>query len=123
MSPFDINYQPNAVSSYLQQKQQPMDFMSGDQSGGGLGFNMDTLRLGIGGIQTIGNLWNSFQANQLANNQFDFTKKITDTNLDNSIRSYNTTLEDKIRARSAMEARPEGFADDYINKHSARRSY
>lgn len=127
MSPFDINYQPNAVSAYLQKQQtsksQFGDLFGGGDAGGGLGFNMDTLRLGLGGLQTIGNLWNSFEANNLAKDQFGYTKKITDTNLDNSIRSYNTTLEDKIRARSAMEGRPEGYSEEYIAKNSARRSY
>ena len=86
-----------------------------------LGFNLDTLRLGLGGLQTIGNLWNSFQANKLASEQFDFTKGITKTNLANSIQSYNTSLADRINARSFTEGRPEGYAAGYIadNKMTA----
>ncbi len=79
-----------------------------------LGFNMDTLRLGLGGLQTIGNLWNSFQANKLASEQFDFTKGITKTNLSNSIQSYNTSLADRINSRAFTEGRPDGYAAGYI---------
>lgn len=93
----------------------------------GLGLNMDTLKLGLGGIQTIGNLWNSFQAQQLARDQFDFTKGMANTNLTNSIQSYNTALEDRIRARAAMEGRPDSYVTDYLDANRAvdtrRRQY
>lgn len=89
-----------------------------------IGFNLDTLRLGLGGLQTIGNLWNSFQANQLAKEQFDFTKGITNTNLANSIQSYNTAMTDKIGARAFTEGRPEGYVESYLAENKlAKREY
>jgi hypothetical protein len=75
MNPLNLNY-----TQQMQQPQSPA-FMGAQP----LGFNMDTLRLGLGGIQTIGNLWNAFEANKLAKEQFDFTKGITNTNLANII--------------------------------------
>jgi hypothetical protein len=86
-----------------------------------LGFNLDTLRLGLGGIQTIGNLWNAFEANKLAKEQFDFTKGITNTNLSNSIQSYNTSLRDRIAARSHTEGRPDGYTDAYLADNQLSR--
>lgn len=86
-----------------------------------LGFNMDTMRLGLGGLQTIGNLWNSFQANQLAKEQFDFTKGITNTNLSNSIQSYNTAMTDKIGARAFTEGRPDGYVESYLAENKLQK--
>ena len=68
-----------------------------------LGFNIPTFQLALGGLQTIGNLWNAFQMSKLAKDQFAYTKDVTETNLANQIQSYNTTLEDRIRSRAAFE--------------------
>lgn len=74
--------------------------------------------LALGGLQALGNLWGMFQANKLAKKQFKYTKQVTDTNLANSIQSYNTTLEDRIRARSFTEGRDAGYADSYLKTHA-----
>ncbi len=86
-----------------------------------LGFNMDTMRLGLGGLQTIGNLWNAFQANQSAKEQFEFTKGITNTNLTNSIQSYNTAMSDKIGARAFTEGRPDGYVEQYLAENKLQK--
>lgn len=86
-----------------------------------LGFNMDTMLLGLGGLKTIGNLWNSFQANQLAKEQFDFTKGITNTNLANQIQSYNTAMSDKINSRAFTEGRPDGYVEQYLAENKLQK--
>lgn len=117
-SPFDLgisNYSPiTSVSA-------PMIPSAMTAGASPLGFNLDTLRLGLGGLQTIGNLWNAFQANQLAKEQFDFTKGITKTNLANSIQSYNTSLTDRINARAFTEGRPEGYVEDYLAENKLQK--
>lgn len=73
----------------------------------------------LGGIQTLGNLWNSFQANKLAKKSFEFEKEAFYTNLENQEQSYNTELEDRIAARYATEGRADvaGETASYMEKN------
>ncbi|MCF8861665.1 hypothetical protein KIP58_22025 [Xanthomonas campestris pv. campestris] len=87
----------------------------------GLGFNMDTLQLGLSGLSTVGNLWNAFQAQKLAKQQFAFTKDITNANLANQIKSYNTTLSDRARSRGVVEGQSQDSVDQYIRDNSLSR--
>lgn len=87
----------------------------------GLGANMDTLKIGIGGLATIGNLWNAFQSQKLAKQQFNYIRDVTDTNLANQIKSYNTTLEDRARSRGVMEGQDQSQVDSYIDKNRLSR--
>lgn len=88
---------------------------------GGLGMNMPTLQLGLGALQGLANLWGGFQANKLARDQFDFTKGITNTNLNNSIKSYNTSLEDRARARGAAEGQTAQQIASYVDQNRLTR--
>lgn len=90
--------------------------------GSGLGFNLDTAKLALAGLGTIGSLWSAFQQNKLAKKQFAFTKDITNTNLANQIKSYNTTLEDRARSRAAMEGQSTAQMQEYVNKNRLKRS-
>lgn len=83
----------------------------------GFGLNLDTAKLALSGLGTIGNLWAAFQAQKLAKKQFDFTKRITETNLANQVQSYNTTLEDRGRSRAFAEGQSASDAQAYIDKN------
>ena len=122
-SPFtDFNFNnPAARLNYRTGNPVSLDPSAMTAGASPLGFNMDTLRLGLGGLQTIGNLWNAFEANKLAKEQFDFTKGITNTNLTNSIQSYNTAMGDKINARAFTEGRPEGYVDQYLAENKLQK--
>ena len=61
----------------------------------GLGWNADTLKMGLSGLNTLGNLWGAWQSNKLARDQLNFTKDVTNTNLNNSIKSYNDQISDR----------------------------
>ena len=91
------------------------------QMGTGLGFNMPTANLALSGLSTIGNLWAAFQAQKLARQQFKYTKNVTDTNLANQIKSYNTTLADRSYSRAKVEGRDTTSAQSYIDSNSLRR--
>ncbi|RUX60168.1 hypothetical protein [Mesorhizobium sp. M7A.F.Ca.CA.002.12.1.1] len=132
----------NAVGSYLQS--QPASGISGtgstadlssilgygngpmfpaapgqNQSSGlfsGMG-GMDALKLGLGGLQTIGSLWQAWEANKLAKQQFSMQKNVAQTNLTNQISSYNTALEDKINSRYVTEGKTGDQAAAYIASH------
>lgn len=101
--------------------------MANPQMGGagggqsGFGFNMGTFNTALGALGTGFGIYNAFQANKMAKQQFNFSKEITNTNLNNNMKSYNTALEDRIRSRVVMEGRPQGDADAYLNEHKLTR--
>ena len=71
-------------------------------------------QLGLSGIGTLGNLWTAMGAMNLANQQFDFSKKIGTANLDNSVQSYNTALADRETSRAVQNNQSPQAAKDYI---------
>lgn len=79
-----------------------------------LGMNIPTLQLGLGALGSLADIYSGFQANKLAKDQLSFTKNITNTNLNNQIKSYNTALEDRARSRATAENRDQSTADEYI---------
>lgn len=86
-------------------------------AGTGLGFNLGTANLVLGGIGTIGNLWMAYQAQKLAKEQFAFQKDITNANFANQLQSYNTTLTDKINSRTAQEGGDTADAQAYVDNN------
>lgn len=102
----------------------PASVLGTDPSGSGsfdFGANIPTLRMGLSGLNTLGNLWGAWQANNLAKDQLNFTKSVTNTNLNNSIQSYNTALSDRARARGFTEGQSDSQVSDYITANSLRR--
>lgn len=94
-------------------------------SGGGFmkGFGMDDARLALNGLQTIGNLWGAFQAMKLAKEQFKYTKGVTDTNLNNQIKTYNTSLADRAASRAVMQGQSQNDANAYVEQNKLTRAY
>ena len=92
-------------------------------AGTGIGWNTETLGLGVQSLAAIGGLYNAFQSNKLAKEQFNFTKEVTNTNLNNQIKTFNTTMEDRARARARLDGRgdTEGYTQDYMNKNRISR--
>jgi hypothetical protein len=86
-------------------------------AGSGLGFNVGTLGLALGGLNTIGNLWQAFESNKLAKQQFNFSKNFAMKNLANQIQTYNTSLEDKINSRYYTQGQSQDEANAYIQSH------
>lgn len=68
------------------------------QQGGGA-------QIGLGAIKTLGSLWNSYQQNKLAKQSLALQTRTFETNLANQRKTYNNSLEDRIRARYATEGR------------------
>jgi hypothetical protein len=91
----------------------------GQQAGSGFGMNIGTANLALAGLNTIGNLWAAFEARKLAKEQFNFTKSVTNTNLANSIASYNTALSDRARSRGFTEGQSQAQIDKYIADNRA----
>lgn len=72
-------------------------------------------------IGTIGGLWGAIQQNKIAKQQLALSKEAYNTNMNNTIKTYNTALEDRIRARYEMEGRA-AEADGYIERNKLSRS-
>ena len=87
----------------------------------GFGMNMNTFNAGIGGLSALSNMYNGYQANKMAKEQFKFNKGVTNTNLMNQIQSYNTALKDRINARSHMQGDSQEKTDKYIQENSLKR--
>ena len=97
--------------------------MVAPQAGGlgqGLGLNLGTGQLALGALGTLGNLWMAFNAQKLAKEQFKYQKGITDTNLANQIKSYNTALMDRITSRAAMQGEGQDYIDNYLSDNRLR---
>lgn len=87
----------------------------------GLGLNLPTLELGLGGLGALNSIFQGRQANRLARQQFGFARDVTNTNLNNQIQSYNTALEDRSRVRGKVEGRDSEYVDEYIEKNRLTR--
>lgn len=81
----------------------------------GVGLNIPTFQLGAQALGSLGNIFNAFQANKMAKKSFDFTKKYAETNLANSIKSYNTSLTDRARSRGVAEGQSQSEIDNYVS--------
>jgi hypothetical protein len=90
---------PGATGSYPGASSGMGGFGATPLAGSGFGFNMGTAQLGLDGLKTIGNLYGAYQANKLANEQFDFSKKFAEKNLTNQTQSYNDRMADTLNAR------------------------
>ncbi len=135
---FDPNYDPNQNSAFYGQNNwmntptQSLSFGSpqaatfNTQPLTNNGFNWNRLGAGINfgvqGLSALGNLWGAFQSNRMAQRQFDFTKDITNTNLNNQIKTYNTSLEDRARSRAAVEGQSPQETQDWIERNRLTRS-
>lgn len=113
-----MNYQPGSSIgmdfSGSTGNPNPATSLFGSGSASQLGMNIPTFQLGLSALGSLSNIYAGFQANKLAKDQLSFTKDITNTNLNNSIKSYNTQLEDRARSRATAENRDQSTADAYI---------
>lgn len=79
-----------------------------------LGKNIGTIKSVADILQGFGSLYGAFQTNNIAKDTLKFQKKSYETNLANSIKSYNLALDDRIRSRYAQNERSTADADAKI---------
>lgn len=80
-----------------------------------------------GGLQTAGSamdilgglaqIYFGFQQQKLAKKQFAFQREAFNTNLRNSVQSYNTALGDRIRARHFTEGKSDSETAAYLKEN------
>lgn len=90
---------------------------TGAADGFKFGMNMPTMAMGLQGLQGLGNIWGAWQSNKLAKDQLDFTKRFSSANLANQTQAYNTALEDRSRARAAVEGQNAQQQQDYVDRN------
>lgn len=88
-------------------------------------WNLQNIGAGIQGLGSLasafGNLYMGNKALNFAKDQFNFQKDLANTNLNNSIRSYNTKLGDIANTRSVMETGSTGKYDNWYNDNKLTR--
>lgn len=105
---------PQTFGMPTQQGGSDLNFFSREN---GFGWNANTLNFGMQGLQGLGNLWGAWQSNKLARDQLNFTKDFANRNLANQTQAYNTALEDRGRARAAVEGQTSAEAQAYIDRN------
>lgn len=95
------------------------------REGGDSGMNFlgegGMLDFGLQGLQTIAGIVNANKVNKLARDQFNFQKGVANTNLNNTISSYNTRLADRARSRGFVEGQSQDQVDEYVNNNRLSR--
>lgn len=87
----------------------------------GFGFNIGTGKMAIQGLAALANIWGANKAANLAKDQFKFTKDVTNTNLNNQIKSYNTSLTDRLTSRGAVQGQSSAEVQSEIDKNRLAR--
>lgn len=83
-----------------------------------LAWNPNTIQLGLDGLKTVGSLWSTFAGLNAAKEQYKFQKSITEKNMQNSVKSYNTNLSDTINARATRNGNDKAYVDNYLKLNS-----
>lgn len=81
------------------------------------GLNLANVGSLLKGIGALGSVWGGIQANKIAKDTLAFQKDAYNTNLANSISSYNMSLEDRAYARARQAGDSTRSADRYIARH------
>lgn len=90
--------------------------VSGDGLTGWLG-NGQNLSAAVQGIGALTGAWLGYQNMKVAKDQLNFQKEAWSKNFANSTKTYNTSLEDRIRGRTADYAGKEGDVNAYLDKN------
>ena len=76
---------------------------------------------GINALQTLGNLWGSYQTQKLARDQFDVQRNTTNRNLSNQAKMINSIVDQRAQhqgtTQGLSEADTKKWAADYYNKN------
>ena len=91
---------------------------------GGIGSwlgNYQNLGTVVQGFGSLAQAWLSYQGLKQAREALGLQKEAFNANLNNSMQTYNTSLEDRIRGRTADYSGKEADVQTYLAKHSLTR--
>lgn len=110
-------WQAASIALMEEQRQQLEQMRQNSQ----FGLNMNTFSNIVGGLSSLGQLWQGYQANRLARDQWRTQKSVLNTNMMNQIQSYNNSLRDRLNSRAKMEGRDQESADREFEERQVRR--
>lgn len=103
-------YQGNGVTTFAAPNFQApsvsgsnASFATPTADGSGFGMNLGTVGAGLQGLNSLNSLIQGNRAFGLAKDQFRFQKGLANANLNNSIKSYNNSLEDRLTSRGVVQ--------------------
>lgn len=111
------------VQMTQQQGYQPGFQMPGNQGaagglgGQGFGLNMNTFRTGLGAINAIGGIYTGLQGLSMARKQLGLQTRAFETNLANTTKAYNSSLEGRARSRAVIEGTSDADTQAYIDRN------
>lgn len=79
------------------------------------------LSTGIQGLQALSGAYLGFKQLAQAKDALNFQKKAYNTNLTNSVQTYNNSLQDRINGRTADYAGKEGDVQAYLASHELKK--
>lgn len=92
----------------------------GGAGGGGFFGNMNGMQKAgaiIGGLASLANIFAGFKALSMAKKNMRFQQDFANRNYANQLKSYNTALADRARARGFTEGQSSSQVDEYYNKN------
>lgn len=84
------------------------------------GLDMGNLGTLFDGLKSVFGIWGGLQQLGMAKDAFNFEKEAYIENRDNQKKSYNSTLEDRQRARAAFAGESDAETQRYVDKHKLR---
>ena len=81
------------------------------------GLDLDKLGTAFDGLKSVFGIWGGMKQLGMAKDAYEFEKKSYQENVANQKKTYNSTLEDRQRARAAFAGEDEKSVDDYVKKH------
>ena len=91
--------------------------LSNVQKGFGLG------QSALSGLGSIASMLTGFKSLSLANKDYALKKQSQETNLDNQVQSYNTSLSDRIKGRASQNGNiSTQQQQDYVNNNSLHKA-
>ena len=108
---------PSLTTTPLPTQQSTWEWLLG--SGGQKEQALSPLGQGVGALSGLMSMWNGYQANQLAQKQFNFLKQAFNTNMAAAKTSYNNSLTNQANRMAARgDSALNGMtADQYVSKY------
>ena len=108
---------PSLTTPPLPTQQSTWEWLLG--SGGQKEQALSPLGQGVGALSGLMSMWNGYQANQLAQKQFNFLKQAFNTNMAAAKTSYNNSLTNQANRMAARgDSALNGMtADQYVSKY------
>ena len=91
------------------------------ESSTGIGMNIGTGQMAFQGLSSLAGILGGMESMKLAKDSFKLNKQMSNTNLNNQIKSYNTQLGDRTRSRGFTEGQTAEQMQGYLDANRMTR--